>query len=251
MERLVRCLAGEPVFDRRTIHLISDVAFNEISESEAAVDATLAGIEMLREEWGSFTCFVIEISALKEFYLEVAEGRLYVNSFTQRDLGANSDFVERSITDGIFAPIRATDIKSETIGTQQALLAMKRIKELVGGRPIIWATHGNVVNPTKEQEHVHSVRAQLGECVKLGAEATGDLFFNPTEVIENYGTERSFQLEGKDLYHFSDVVLHDVAERYRQLIMALDARTAPHEDHLLARKEDSNLAQHSVQVSPV
>jgi hypothetical protein len=223
VERLVEALTTGKV-DPLTVHTISDAAFADLLQGRSEWTAEFIGL--LHAQWDTCSAFVIEISTLKQSFVETGVGRLYVNHYTLRDLQAFSEQIEPMIQEGKIAPFRAADIVTENVTASGAHAAMRRIKALLGGRPIVWACHLNVVSQSEETRRLHEVRTKIASIVASGAEKLGDRFYDPTEVLTELGAKNALEKNGTDYNHFSRPAIERLAKRYWQIATDLKG-TAP------------------------
>lgn len=219
IERLVSILAGSEI-DQSTLHTLSDAAFANLVERPDRLSWTIQFLNNLKALWRSTETVVIEVSTLKQCYVDTDDGRLWVNFYTQRDLERFSGKIEPMIEEGYLAPIRSGDIKAYPFREDEALATMERIKSLSQGRRIIWASHFNVAALSEETARLHETRTKIARIVSEGAASLGDRFYDPTEVVREFGETRALEKHGTDYNHYTLEAMQVVADRYWKMIAA-------------------------------
>lgn len=217
IERLVGILAGGPI-DQKTLHTLSDAAFADLFRRQERLAWTVEFLGNLQRLWVDAPTVVIEVSTLKQNYVETPSGPLWVNFYTARDLETYKDQVEAFIAEGYLAPIRAHDVRTHPFRETEALERMARIKALVRGKRIIWVSHFNVSAVTEETKRLHEVRSRIASVVSHGARLLGDEYYDPTEILTELGERKALAKDGTDYNHYTTEAMRAVAMRYWRLV---------------------------------
>jgi hypothetical protein len=190
IEQAIRMLSGsEPVFDQSSIHLMSERSCKEALSEPDGPERVLSEFNTARQRWADHEMFVIEISSVKDFFVDLGGHRLSVNTHAARDLGRHAESLESRIGSGSAVAVRPSDVQMERMAEPDILAAMRRIKDLLGARPIIWVGHINVGPPGRAGEQPYPSRKALSDTLENAAEALGDSFFDQTEVVRQLGQE--------------------------------------------------------------
>lgn len=217
IERLISILSGGPI-DQTTLHTLSDAAFDNLVHRPDRLSWTIEFLGKLQKLWIDANVIVIEVSTLKQSYVDTEAGRLWVNFYTERDLGRFSNEIEPMIAEGYIAPFRRGDIRNHPYREDEALERMERIKSLARGKRIVWASHFNVLATTEETQRLHEVRAKIAAVVSKGASALGDRFYDPSEIIRELGERAALEKEGTDYNHYTPRAMRTVAARYWDIV---------------------------------
>jgi hypothetical protein len=216
--QFVRHISGaQSVYSERNVHLLSDRATVDILLGRRTPARILDEVDSVRRAFGRFECFLIEISSLREHWIDRPDGsRFYVNTFCRRDLEAHPKELDKAIDSGVVDPVRGADIQSRAL-TPQLLPAMREIGELLR-RPILWISHIRPGEESPQFESVNRVRKQISDALALNAARLSHSFFDPTTQVTVIGRERFLRRQGADLDHLSGVGSAHLAGIYRDFI---------------------------------
>jgi hypothetical protein len=205
------------VYSERDVHLLSDVTAHVISGRQDPAQI-LEELEPLRRSFPAFDCFVIEISSLREHWIERPDGsKFYVNTFCRKDLAAHPKEMEVAIERGLVDPVRPADIRTESMTRSRLLKAMRQIGRLAA-RPILWISHMRPGVESPEFENVNRVRKHLADALAVNAVRLSHHFFDPTVQLAAVGREQFLAKDGTDLDHLSKRGALELASVYRDFI---------------------------------
>ncbi len=214
--QFIRALRGEPIFDRKNVHLLSSRAFKEFLAGET--DRTLAALASYARHFSRTESFVIEICSLRDFYATIDGKEFLVNTPTPRDLLRHAQHVDESIQAGTIVPARAIDITRRDEAPYQMREIMSEIRDALEGRPVLWVGHINVTDPDPRFDKVRRQRGQLNALIKEMAAELRDSFFDPSSYVEQIGRQVALRKEGEDLAHYTPETIPGVAVKILQHI---------------------------------
>lgn len=220
--QFIRFMIGaQAPYTQRNVHLLSDRATADVLLGRRTPAQILDELARLRTVFSRFECLLIEISSLREHWVDYPDGtRFYVNTFCRRDLDARATLVESAIQNGTLEPVRAADIQSGPMTASQLLPVMKEIGDLVQ-RPILWISHMRPSVESPEYDTVNRVRKHLSDALAANAARLGHHFFDPTTQVSAVGRERFLAKDGTDLDHLSDLGCETLATIYRGFIASV------------------------------
>ncbi|MGH6978566.1 MAG: hypothetical protein ACRED4_04645 [Brevundimonas sp.] len=170
-ELALRYHQGEDVIPLDMTHTLSRRAGEILVRDDRPFDV----IEALRQGLppiGSFDAYIIEISALKEHFATPDGGReVRVNSLVEHDLMRLSSQLERLYARGDLR--RLSDFRTVVTPASDVKGEMRRIKNLLGGKPILWVPQANVPAPGTAEQSLFTVRARLSKLLEAGGEEHG------------------------------------------------------------------------------
>jgi hypothetical protein len=195
-------------------HLLSDRAFDEVVVKGS--DVAARDRVRLRDLWPKVDRLLIEICSMRCFTAE--GGSTVIGPLVWRGMKKHSDVLERTITTGKIAAIRADDFQRHTMSRPELIADMQRISEEAEGRAITWVSHAVPSDPSSEYDHVRAMRTKLAEDVEAGAKVVGGRFFDPSQVVADMGQSKAFRQGGRDTAHFTNRALSVLAGEYARLL---------------------------------
>lgn len=227
VELALRYHNGEDVFPRDLTHTISRRAVELLVTEPDAFDR----IEALRQGFAplsSFDAYVIEIGALKEHYATPEGGaEVLINSLVPVDMIQYADQLEPLYAAGSLR--RMSNFRTEPTPRPEAKALMRKIKNLLQGKPIVWVSHANIESPAAGEETLFNARARLAPTLQAGATSMLDSFYDPTALATALGRRAFFENRGQDLVHYTRHGHAALSDELLKLV-APDAHPAPTTD---------------------
>jgi hypothetical protein len=113
---------------------------------------------------------------------------LSVNTHAARDLGRHASSLETRIASGSAVAIRPSDVQMERMAERDVIAAMRRIKAMLGARPIIWVGHINVGPPGRAGEQPYPIeKSGFPIPSKKLPTSLATCFFDQTECVRELG----------------------------------------------------------------
>jgi len=199
---------GENLVPNDLVHTLSrracEILLNRPSPWNT-LEKLRTGIPPLAE----FDKILIEVSSFREHYAVAGGKTVLINSFVAADLKRHADRFEPLYESGKLK--RLTDYSTRDPGMENMHLAMNRLKAFFG-KPILWISHGNIVNPTPEEDVLYRSREKTARIVRRGVGKKTDYFY-PKVLTEELGRDALFEKNGRDLNHYTPLGLTRMAER--------------------------------------
>jgi len=214
---LARYMNGANCIADNMLHTLSTEAFRQALRDPTFPHRLKARRKHFFELVENYDGFLVEISSAKEFVLQRKGERRFLNTFIKRDLERHAARIGRRARTGDLADIEPESIRSFVPTSDVIVESMQALKAFLRGKPIIWASHANVVEQPERYGAVHKTRAAIAQTVQQGAASLGDVFYDPTDLVRQHGHAAIFAKDGTDLVHFSDFALQRLAEIYGSL----------------------------------
>ena len=203
-------------WDDRAIHLMSDYAASQIFENGRTRREIIDELEWLESAWATFDVFVVEVSTFREFEADSGGDVKVVGTFADRDQKKYAQQIRRDADVGVGLPVIPIDMR---ILTEREVIAdMAAIKRALRGRPVIWVSHMRPSSQGQRHSVVTAVRKRLADVLRRGAEQTGDIFFDPSEIAAQMGDAKFFKNDGEDLDHLTPAAATRLAQEFRLMI---------------------------------
>ena len=213
--QFVRHMKRVEEYRSEAAHLISDYASKRIYEDGATRKDLLYELHQLRPFWQSCDAFVVELSAIRENYASVDGSEITVNNFSARDQRKYADRISSDAEAGLSLPL--LDMRIEPVSPSTTHKRMAEIRRFLA-RPIIWVSHQRPPSRELKYDVVNKVRSHLADTLRHGAEALGDMFFDPSIVAKEMGQPAFFQKNGEDLDHLTPAAAMVLAHRYGRMV---------------------------------
>ena len=216
--QMVKFLNGESIYSPINIHLLSDYAMGRIVKDGFTPEQVYEEMVGYRQLWDISDIVFIEISTLKEFFIQRNDRNFYLNTFTCRDIEEHAKILEKLYDSGKLTHILTEQILEKTISKRELRQMMHKIHSLVPNKKIVWLSHIRPSNQDETLQKVVETRRILAQNQFETAKELGDKFYDPIVVIEQLGDKVFFRDDGNDINHISELGEESLAKEYIKII---------------------------------
>jgi hypothetical protein len=219
--QFVRHMAGAPIYHARNVHMLSDVAMDEIASGRRQPSDLVDELQALRSSWSKWQCFLIEITSVRELVLgPVAAGAepFHAGYFAVRDLERHGPRLAPLVAAGMLDAVAPSSLEQVRLTPRRIQAAMRDIAAQLR-RPVLWIVPPKPGSSEPRFESLNNVRQHLAEAVADGARALEQPFFDATTQVGLVGRERFFRDAERDVEHLGEAGAHQLAVCYRSFVL--------------------------------